>query len=152
MERRVSGTAEMDRFAAEFIAALSPAGESAATVLALSGELGVGKTTFTQHVAKALGVADTVNSPTFVIEKIYQLPLDSARGENKFSRLVHIDAYRLKGAEELKHLGWDEIIADSSNLIIIEWPEHVGEAIPENAHRIRIAGGEGDARTITYDS
>ena len=123
----------------------------AGDVVALIGELGAGKTTFTQAAAKALGVEETVNSPTFVIEKIYQLPLDSARGENKFSRLVHIDAYRLKAAGELYSLGWYELIADPSNLIIVEWPEHVAEAIPQNAHRIQIASEEGERRTIMYD-
>ena len=163
MKRSVSSAGAMQDFAAEFVAALAH-GASAATVIALSGELGAGKTTFTQAAAKALGVEETVNSPTFVIEKIYQLPLDSARGENKFSRLIHIDAYRLKSAEELTHLGWDDIIVDPLNLIIIEWPEHVEEAIPKNAHRIRIEilstsldeardkslGASGEERVVTY--
>ena len=150
MKRSVSSAGAMQDFAAEFVAELARSASSA-TVLALSGELGAGKTTFTQAAAKALGVEETVNSPTFVIEKIYQLPLDSARGENKFSRLVHIDAYRLKAAGELYSLGWYELIADPSNLIIVEWPEHVAEAIPQNAHRIQIASGEGERRTIMYD-
>src|SRR3989344_5499352 len=152
MKRSVSSAGAMQDFAAEFVAELAR-GASAATTVALSGELGAGKTTFTQAAAKALGVEETVNSPTFVIEKIYRLPpLDSAQGENKFSRLVHIDAYRLKSSDELRHLGWDEIIADPSNLIIIEWPEQVAEANPENVHRIRIEIGEGEARTIEYGS
>src|SRR3989344_1150638 len=149
MKRSVSSAGAMQDFAAEFVAELAR-GASSATVIALSGELGAGKTTFAQAAAKALGVEETVNSPTFVIEKIYQLPpLDSARGENKFSRLIHIDAYRLKAADELYSLGWSELIADPSNLIIVEWPEHVREAIPQNAHRIQIASGEGERRTIT---
>ena len=60
----------MQDFAAEFVAELAR-GASSATVIALSGELGAGKTTFTQAAARALGVEETVNSPTFVIEKIY---------------------------------------------------------------------------------
>ena len=160
-ERSVRNTDEMVQFAVDFVTALVPEA-SAATVLALSGELGAGKTTFAQAVAKKLGVEETVNSPTFVIEKIYPVkPLrDHAassllekhgHGVSMFNRLVHIDAYRLKGAEELHALGWDELIADPENLIIIEWPEHVEDAIPMSAHRISIAINDGDARTITYD-
>ena len=99
-------------------------------MVALSGDLGAGKTTFAQGVAQALGVQETVTSPTFVIEKIYKL-------ENaKWQRLIHIDAYRLKGAHELEVLGWKELVADTGNLILIEWPERVAEAIPEGATRI----------------
>jgi len=132
----------MQKFAAEYIATRVP-GRSAATLVALSGELGAGKTTFAQAAAKSLGVEETVNSPTFVIEKIYAL------SDQRWGRLIHIDAYRLKGADELRALGWDEIVADPANLILIEWPEHVEDAIPEGAHRITIEVGEGEMRTIT---
>ena len=115
-----------------------------ATVVTLSGELGAGKTTFAQGIAKALGVEETVTSPTFVIEKIYQLE------KQKFSRLVHIDAYRLNGAHELQMLGWDELLRDPQNLIVLEWPENVAELIPENAIRVRFEI-EGDGRIITID-
>jgi tRNA threonylcarbamoyladenosine biosynthesis protein TsaE len=135
----------MNRFAADFVLQLTEKRDGA-VVIALSGDLGSGKTTFTQAAAKALGVEDTVNSPTFVIEKIYAL------SNQKWQKLVHIDAYRLKRAEQLKQLGWDEIIGDPSNLVIIEWPEHVQEAIPQNAHRIGIGIGEGESRTISYGS
>lgn len=134
---------EMQQFAGDFVEKLRKI-DDAATVVALSGELGAGKTTFAQAVAKALDVEETVNSPTFVIEKIYAL------SSQKWQRLVHIDAYRLKGADELRALGWDEIVADPMNIVVIEWPEHVAEAIPENTHRIVLELGEGEERTITY--
>lgn len=151
METLVAGASEMNQFAADFMASLATTLENA-TVIALSGDLGAGKTTFTQAAAVALGVEETVNSPTFVIEKIYAL------ADQKWNRLIHIDAYRLKSADELKALGWEEVVADPSNLIIIEWPEHVAEAIPENAHRIQIeipsmelgTSGEAEQRIIHY--
>lgn len=133
----------MADFVSDFIARLSPRSD-AATVIALSGELGAGKTTFTQAAAKALGVGETVHSPTFVIEKIYAL------NNQKWERLVHIDAYRLKSVQELSTLGWDEIIVNAANLVIIEWPEHVSEAIPKNAHNIQIEIGEGEERTVHH--
>lgn len=101
-----------------------------ATVVTLSGVLGAGKTTFTQGVARALGVEEVVTSPTFVLEKIYKLE------NRKFSHLVHIDAYRLSGVHELEVLGWKELLADRGNLVLLEWPEMVEGAIPKDAIRI----------------
>ena len=143
MEVRVQNADDMSRFAANFIAQLSP-DQRGATVLGLSGELGAGKTTFAQATARALGVEETVNSPTFVIEKIYSLQ------NQRWQRLIHIDAYRLKSADELRALGWDDIVADKNNLIVIEWPENVPSLIPETARRISIKINEDEARTITY--
>ena len=98
-----------------------------ATIVTLSGDLGAGKTTFVKGIAKALGIKEHVTSPTFVIMKIYGL------SEQKFKRLVHIDAYRLKGLHHLKVLGWKDLIEDLGNLICIEWPEKIEEAIPRDA-------------------
>ncbi len=141
----------MAELAADFAAKLPPQTDMA-TVVALSGELGAGKTTFAQAVTKTLGVKETVNSPTFVIQRMYAL------ANQKWQRLVHIDAYRLKSADELRALGWEEIVADKDNLIVIEWPENVPGAIPESAHRITIEIGDpsttlgtgGEARTIHH--
>lgn len=115
-----------------------------ATILTLSGDLGAGKTTFAQGIAQALGIEENVTSPTFVIEKAYQL-----EGQ-KFARLIHIDAYRLNDPHELEVLGWKEIIADPANLILIEWPEKVAGLIPADAIRISFKGS-GDSREINYD-
>src|ERR1700683_2680478 len=91
---------EVEHEARNFLQTLEPRADGA-TLITLSGELGAGKTTFTQAVAKALGVEDIVNSPTFVIEKVYNLP--EGKG---FHRLVHIDAYRLTSNGELAALGF----------------------------------------------
>lgn len=96
-----------------------------ATILTFSGDLGAGKTTITQEIAKSLGVKDKVISPTFVIMKIYRTK------DKKFTNLIHIDAYRLSKGGELMTLGFGEMIKDKSNLIIIEWPEIVADIIPE---------------------
>lgn len=145
MDVRVDGADEMAREAERFLIELEPR-ENEATVVALSGELGAGKTTFAQALAHSLGVEETVNSPTFVIEKIYSL------SNQRWQRLVHVDAYRLKNADELRALGWDEIVADPANLVVIEWPENVSDAIPETAQHVSIMIGEGEARTISYGS
>jgi tRNA threonylcarbamoyl adenosine modification protein YjeE len=140
-ERVVQGAAAMRSFASEFVAGLSPR-TAGATIIALSGDLGAGKTTFAQGIAQALGVQESVSSPTFVLENIY--PLEG----QKWHRLVHIDAYRLEGAAELAPLGWEGLTADSSNLVIIEWPEQVAGAIPPAAVTIRLSDAGGSARRV----
>lgn len=116
---------ETQKIASDFVSDLKPLTEKA-VVVGLYGNLGAGKTSFTQGVAKALGVEDTVVSPTFVIEKIYELK------DKKFEHLIHIDSYRIEKSEELLHLGWNEIISDPKNLILIEWPEQVSDIMPEH--------------------
>ena len=100
---------------------------STATVVGLRGELGAGKTAFAKAVAEALGVRETVTSPTFVIEKIYKL--DAAQ---PFGHLVHIDAYRLEGGAELTTLGWSGTVAEPGNLVLVEWPERVADVLPDD--------------------
>lgn len=114
------------------------------TVIALQGDLGAGKTTFSQAVGEILGVRDVMQSPTFVIEKIYEINFQG------FTHLIHIDAYRLDKKEELLHLGWEEIIARPENLILIEWPERVQEIIPERAIKIYFKFINETTREIEY--
>ncbi len=104
-----------------------------AKVVALSGELGAGKTTFTQALGKHLGIKRKVNSPTFVIMKKYSIKM----AHHKL--LYHLDAYRLKNHHELAKLGWAEIIANPKNLILIEWPENVAGVMPKKHHKIKIS-------------
>ena len=113
-----------------------------ATVIALSGDLGAGKTTFAKEMAKAFDIEEGVTSPTFVIEKIY------ACGRGPFRKLIHIDAYRLKDQSELLALGWDQIVREKENLIILEWPEHVAGLVPERAVRLRFSVLDGEAREV----
>ena len=82
-------------------------------VIFLSGDLGSGKTTFTQLLLKQLGYKDRVKSPTYALYETYELP--------DFT-LIHMDLYRLSNPEELYYLGIDEIFLDN-NIVIIEWPE-----------------------------
>jgi tRNA threonylcarbamoyladenosine biosynthesis protein TsaE len=120
---------DTENFAEDFLKNLKPFSNEA-TVIALSGNLGSGKTTFTQFFAKHLGITKNITSPTFVIIKTYNLQLET------YNKLFHIDSYRLKSGEELKKLGWQEIISNPQNLILIEWPENVSDVIPQNAIKI----------------
>jgi len=114
-------------------------------VVALRGELGAGKTTFTQKVGEILGVAENMHSPTFVIMKIYNIDF------REFKNFIHIDAYRIEKDSELLHLGWEEIISEPENLVFIEWPENVPGLIPENAKRISFKHVDENTREISVD-
>jgi len=135
---------ELGAEAARFVVALEPGKH--ATLVTLSGELGAGKTSFTKAVAKALGVEEVVNSPTFVLEKIYQL----GRSTSKFARLIHIDAYRLEKGADLTPLGFDELMQDPGNLILLEWPERVAGALPAPAESISFIINVDGSRTLSY--
>ncbi len=131
---------EITGIAKEILASLKQ--EEGATIVALSGDLGAGKTTLSQAVARELGVKENVVSPTFVIMKIYELE------RQKWKHLIHIDAYRLESALELEKLGWKELCRDSQNLILIEWPERVASGIPLGAHRVSLIHNSDHSRNI----
>ena len=107
------------------------------SVIALTGDLGAGKTTFVQGIAKALGIKDKVASPTFNIMKLYL-------GEIS---LIHIDAYRLENMDH--NIGLDEYIGYEKGYTIIEWPMYIPELIPENHIEINIKNIGEDNREIT---
>lgn len=94
----------------------------------LYGDLGSGKTTLAQGIAKGLGVKGHVTSPTFLIIKRYAL---EEREEEEM--LYHIDAYRLQGEEDAQGLGLAEIFADKKNIVICEWPERLGRLLPSES-------------------
>ncbi len=120
---------ETQKLAADWVKSLDTSRDEA-LVVGLYGNLGAGKTSFTQAVAKELGVTDIVNSPTFVIEKIYETK------HPHFKRLIHIDAYRLEDAKELQNLNFEELVSNKNNLILIEWPENVKAILPPNHLKI----------------
>lgn len=97
-------------------------------VVLLSGDLGAGKTTFTQFVFKYLGVEGVVNSPTFAVLKTYNA--------NDLI-LNHFDAYRINTAEAIE-CGFDEVISSGEGITFIEWSENIKELLPQNCIRINI--------------
>ncbi len=117
-------------------------GLQTARVVALSGDLGAGKTTLTQSIARELDIRENVISPTFVLIKNYKLRIKN------YEKLVHIDAYRFDSEEELLKLGWKELISDPKNLILIEWPERVAGIIPKDAIRISLSHKDEETRHI----
>jgi len=120
---------ETQKIARELLKNIMPP-QSKAVILAMEGELGSGKTTFIQGLARALGVKEKVLSPTFVVMKKYQLdncPI------GQFNNFYHFDCYRLEDSREILALGFKEIIKDSKNLVAIEWAEKIKKILPPDA-------------------
>jgi tRNA threonylcarbamoyladenosine biosynthesis protein TsaE len=89
-------------------------------VIAISGELGSGKTTLTRAICRGYGVTDEVTSPTFTLVHAYGGPR---------SRVYHLDLYRLRSSRELEALGWDDLLQELA-LIVVEWPERASDLMP----------------------
>jgi len=105
-------------------------------ILGLVGDLGSGKTNFVQGLARYLGVANKVNSPTFVLMKPYPTH------HKKCKLLVHIDCYRLNNCQELLNLGLEEYLKDKRCLTVIEWADKIEKILPEKTIWIRFRLGK----------
>lgn len=129
---------DTEEIAKEFLGKISAGIYGGALVVGLYGDLGAGKTTFVQDIAKIFGIKDFVTSPTYVIEKMYSLNSLKSEVESlkKFDRMIHIDLYRIESEKELIDLHWQEIASDSKNIILIEWPERVAEVLPKNHAKV----------------
>lgn len=108
-------------------------------IVLLSGDLGAGKTTFTQFVFKALGVTQIVNSPTFAVLKTYN---------GKFT-LNHFDTYRINTAEAIE-CGFDEVISARDSVTFIEWSQNIQELLPNDCIKI-IIKLSGDNREFSIE-
>ncbi len=135
---------ETKKFAADLAASIiGEAGEkSSATVIALSGDLGGGKTTFSQGFLGHLGIK-RATSPTFVLMKRYTIknlkseirnPKQIQNYKSKIQNRVifHIDAYRLRESRDLLDLDFAEIIKDPNHIVLIEWAERVKDVLPKD--------------------
>lgn len=115
-------------------------------IIALEGNLAAGKTTLTKGIARALGVEETITSPTFCLVSEYagKLPL------------YHFDVYRLQGADDFFDVGADEMLY-GNGVCVIEWSEKIMEALPERTIRIKIEsetreGSEISSRSISIEN
>ena len=109
-------------------------------VVGLYGNLGAGKTTFVKEVAKQLGVEEEITSPTFTIQKTYEL------SGQKFKKLVHIDLYRIEDLEEIKILNLEELFKEKESLILIEWIDKIEDELNDNFLKLEIEHKDDDSR------
>lgn len=108
-----------------------------ATVIALHGDLGAGKTTFVQTSGHLLGVEENITSPTFVVMKKYDI-------DKTWRKFIHIDAYRVESIDELLVLNLEEELLKPENIFFIEWAERVGKILPANTIQLSfsLVGGQ----------
>lgn len=107
-------------------------------VLALSGDLGAGKTTFAGFYAKALGIGERISSPTFSIIKEYHDAVD----------FIHMDLYRIQEAEELLEIGFEDYL--QADHLLIEWPDVARSILPEDTLYMEIRFEE-DGRIFSWE-
>jgi len=161
----VSTVEETWEVAAKLAATLKPG-----DVICLEGDLGAGKTTFTQGLAAALGVPGRVTSPTFCIvqEHLAEGSVPSGGGSvpsqkgtvpmpsggsvpRRVPLLVHMDLYRLAGEEEVEAIGWEDYLSRGA-VIAVEWPERAGSLIPNDAIKVKIEYSGEESRKITIST
>ena len=133
--RAATSPEETDAAGQQLAATLGPG-----DVVALTGELGAGKTVFVQGLVRGLGVASGATSPTFVLINEYRgrLPVH------------HVDAYRTGSLDEVFDLGLVELM-DADGVTVIEWADRVDALLPSRAVRVHIAGVGDEPRQITID-
>lgn len=153
--------------AAELLAQETPG----AQVLCLEGNLGAGKTTFTQGLLEHLGAAGPYTSPTFIVMKHYEsgthIAHRASRSANQSNTTIHdsssticdtrstihdiyhIDTYRV-AEQDILNLGWEEMLTDPANVIVVEWPERIKQIIPASALRIKFEWLSEEQRKITF--
>lgn len=128
-----------------------------ATVIALYGDLGSGKTTFVQGLAKGLGVEQRIISPTFIIIRKYAIKfkihpdLIGTKFKNRIKNFYHIDLYRINKEDDIKGLEIEEILKNPNNVLAIEWPEKIENLLPKERINISFEYLDENKRKIIID-
>lgn len=117
------------------------AGEHGPVILCLWGELASGKTTFTQGLARGLGVSARLLSPTFIIVRRYKLP-------EPLSFLYHLDLYRIHSEYDVETIGFSEMLQEPQSVVVIEWPERLGSLLPQSRLDLRLRTLENEKHEI----
>ena len=137
----VKSVEETWELARKFAAELKPG-----DVVCLEGDLGAGKTTFTQGLAAALGVPGRVTSPTFCIVQEHR----NADPVTSQPYLVHMDLYRLHGEGDVLAIGWADVLAERA-LLVVEWPGRAGALLPHAATHAVVTHLDGEeSRRIEF--
>jgi tRNA threonylcarbamoyladenosine biosynthesis protein TsaE len=110
------------------------------SIVVLVGEMGAGKTTFTQSVLRAMGIEDLEGSPTYSLINEYESPY--------FGKVYHMDLYRLNSLDEALDIGIEELLYQNV-ICFIEWPEKIKELLPDNTIWVYLRANEDLSRIIT---
>lgn len=142
MQKTISKNFEETRDLGKKLAGELKGGE----LICLSGDLGSGKTTFSQGVLEALGAEKPYSSPTFMIIKVYDIKISNPKA--KIRKVYHIDTYRID-EKDILDLGWEEMLREKDSVIIVEWPERIKNIIPASAKWISLKWLDENRREIT---
>lgn len=116
-------------------------------IIGLVGELGAGKTTFTQFLAKELGIDSDIKSPTFILFREYAT--GQSAQDRGIAKLVHADAYRVEDEDEMWSIGFDDIISEPDTVTVIEWADRLPSMRDYSSYKeFRFGFSEGDTREI----
>ena len=113
------------------------------SIITLHGNLGSGKTTFTQGFAQGLGISKRILSPTFVFIRLYQLNNSSS------TFFYHVDLYRLNSEKDIEAIGLKEVLTDKKATVVIEWPEKIESLLPKNTIKFKLETIEENKRKIS---
>ena len=139
MELKINSLEEIGAVAEEFVRLAMQED----TVFAFNGQMGAGKTTFIKALCEALGVSETVTSPTFAIVNEY-------RADETGELIYHFDFYRIKKLDEAYDMGCEDYFY-SGAVCFIEWPELVEELLPGNTVWVDIRVNDDETRTIVWE-
>lgn len=112
-------------------------------LICLDGDLGSGKTTLTQGIARGWGALDPVTSPTFILVNQYN------RADSEL--LYHVDAFRLATADEAAAMGLAELL-ESGRVVVLEWPSHIGPLIPADHLRVHLEWVDDSRRSLRFEA
>lgn len=148
MEKRtVRNLTELAEFAHELHGELLKREGEQATVVALHGDLGAGKTALVQQLAQAFGITKQVTSPTFIIMQSF--PLVSGQNSTAhYNKLVHIDTYRIEDLEEVKVLGFEALFKEKHSIMFIEWAEKINDILPASTIHVTFTISPNEDREI----
>lgn len=111
------------------------------TTVCLWGDLGSGKTTFVQGLSKGLGIPSRLLSPTFIIVRRYTVT-------KRFKYLYHLDLYRISQPSDVLSLGFTDMYGSEDSLVVVEWPERLGDLLPKKRLDIRFTVRDDGAHSV----
>jgi tRNA threonylcarbamoyladenosine biosynthesis protein TsaE len=134
--KNIKKVIEVDEFCdwekvAEFLVSRIKSG----MLVTLQGDLGAGKTTLTQYIAKQLGISKRTLSPTFALIRSYKVQSNKCK---ELKRIVHVDAYRIENQSELLALDLDEELMEPGTVMIVEWPEKINNWIDKREDVLKV--------------